>query len=167
MPGESHQFLPASSGSLGYHGPRALNLTCHPTTLALREAAADDHTHLAWSFADAGPNLTLNLSAGRDEEACTALNELKATRLDLRTFIAPGGCTLNDDPVKRDRWTRMAATKTTRRRCGESAVRFISKHGFDGSVLNWKLSTAEDRAGRPEDPRKFVVVPGMASYGRT
>lgn len=150
--------VPRSPIRLGYHGSWATNWTCHPTTPALLEAAADDYTHLAWSFADVGPNLTLVPAGEGDEEAYATFNALKATRPDLRTLIAVGGWAFNDDPVKRDRWTRMVATKQTRRAFVESAVRFISQHGFDGVDLDWEHPVAEDRAGRPEDRRNYVAL---------
>lgn len=143
---------------LGYYGSWGANWTCHPTTPALLEAAGDSYTHLAWSFADVGPNLTLVPAAIGDEASYATFNTLKATRPGLRTLIAVGGWAFNDDPVKRDRWTRMVATEKTRRAFATSAVEFITQHGFDGVDLDWEYPGAEDRAGRPEDRRNYVAL---------
>lgn len=143
---------------LGYYGSWGANWTCHPTTPALLNAAGDDYTHLAWSFADVGPNLTLAPAAEEDAAHFARFNSIKESRPNLRTLIAVGGWAFNDDPVKRDRWSRMVATEKTRRAFAASAVQFIVAYGFDGVDLDWEFPVAEDRAGRPEDRANYVAL---------
>lgn len=143
---------------LGYYGSWGANWTCHPTTPALLNAAGDDYTHLAWSFADVGPNLTLVPAAEGDEVHFARFNSIKESRPNLRTLIAVGGWAFNDDPDKRDRWSRMVATERTRRSFAKSAVQFMVAHGFDGVDLDWEFPVAEDRAGRPEDRANYVAL---------
>jgi chitinase len=84
-------------------------------------------------------------------------NEIKARNVGLKTIVALGGWTFNDNnTATQPVFSNMVSTAANRKVFINNLFGFMRKYGFDGVDIDWEYPGAGDRGGKPEDGQNFV-----------
>ncbi len=81
------------------------------------------------------------------------LEDLKASRPDLKTLLSVGGWTLSEP------FSELAASESGRQLFAESCVDFMLLHGFDGLDIDWEYPVSGGLdAGRAADKENYTLL---------
>jgi len=116
-------------------------------------------THAIYGFAglDATTNHIYAMDPYNDLEenwgkgAYKRFNALRSKNPELKTLIAIGGW--NEGSEK---YSKMAASESSRKDFVASCVDFIQKYGFNGLDVDWEYPA--NRGGTPEDKQNYILL---------
>ncbi|KAK5645959.1 hypothetical protein RI129_004423 [Pyrocoelia pectoralis] len=111
-------------------------------------------THLIYAFIgiDAtGSIRILDSWNDIDKGAFRRFNELKSKNRNLKTLIAVGGWREGSEA-----YSRMAGDRALRLNFINSAIKFMTTHGFDGFDIDWEYPA--QRGGVPADKANFATL---------
>ncbi|XP_072158969.1 probable chitinase 10 isoform X1 [Bemisia tabaci] len=106
----------------------------------LSGAQAEYCTHLIYGFAIVGnDSKSIQVRSAKSEELYKDLTALKAK--GINTLIALGGA---EDSKNFEKYVKLVTNVDNRKAFVESVVAFLSKHKFDGLLLQWEYPVCRD-----------------------
>jgi len=149
--------------NIGYYQSWAIGRpeNCNKVEPSDLEDVIDNYTHLIYSFASISIDHRLEPwggNYGEERILYQQFNALKENNNQLKTLIAVGGWSFNENEGTKYRFSDTAATPKSRSIFANSAVQFCREYGFDGVDLDWEYPGDENRGGIAADYNNYVLL---------
>ncbi|KAG4435143.1 hypothetical protein IFR05_009375 [Cadophora sp. M221] len=114
-------------------------------------------THLNFAFGYITPgNFEITGMDDLSSDLFSDLTKLKSKNTALKTMVALGGWTFNDNnTVTQPVFSDMVSSEANRSKFIDNLFSFLRNYGFDGVDFDWEYPGAGDRGGQPEDGVNF------------
>uniref|UniRef100_A0A8D3AJG8 chitinase n=1 Tax=Scophthalmus maximus TaxID=52904 RepID=A0A8D3AJG8_SCOMX len=107
-------------------------------------------THLVYAFSDINVNELVPKSTA-DQQRYLLFNGLKFRNPQLKTLLAVGGITFNEQ-----KFSTMVSTQQYRTTFIQSAITLLRFYGFDGLNLDWRFPVTT--GSQPDNKQKFTLL---------
>ncbi|KAK2733391.1 hypothetical protein FQN57_002148 [Myotisia sp. PD_48] len=122
--------------------------------LPISKAGIGNIPHLYYAFAQINPvDKKLFFMNSYDGEFYRAFTDLKKTKPSLKCYLAVGGWAAGGTI-----FSEMADTKEHRKAFIDSVKSTLAEYNFDGVDIDWEYPMAEDRGGKKEDFKNYVLL---------
>ncbi|CAG8971988.1 hypothetical protein HYALB_00003326 [Hymenoscyphus albidus] len=141
---------------IGYYEAWAHDRKCQGMDFDTIPVGAFTHLYFSFGYITPGGFEVVPMDE-LDETLFTQFTDVKKRNSGLKTIVALGGWTFNDNgTATQPVFSNMVSSQTNRATFIKNLFSFLRQHAYDGVDFDWEYPGATDRGGQPDDGKNFV-----------